>query len=117
MNILSEIRTILAPLNIPIETGVFKGEAPDRYIVLVPLNDSFPLNGDDYPLADQQEARISIFTKGNYINLKNQVTGRLLSAYFFITDRRYNGYDTETGYHQYTIDVAKNYDIEEEEEN
>ena len=117
MNILSEVKELLASLGIPIETGVFQDTAPSSYIVLVPLADSFPLNADDEPQTDEQELRISLYSKSNYLQLKNQVTARLLSHYFFITDRRYNGYDTETGYHQYTIDVAKNYDIENEEEN
>ena len=114
MNILSEVKSIIETLNIPVETGVFSDKAPDEYIVLVPLSDSFPLNADDEPQTDKQELRISIFTKGNYIRLKNRITGRLITHYFYITDRRYNGYETETGYHQYTIDVAKTYDIEED---
>ena len=114
MNILSEVKTLLETLNIPIETGVFSDKTPDEYIVLVPLADSFPLNADDEPQTDKQELRISIFTKGNYIKLKNSITGRLITHFFYITDRRYNGYETDTGYHQYTIDVAKTYDIEED---
>ena len=114
MNILSEVKSIIENLNILVETGVFSEEAPDEYVVLVPLADSYPLNADDEPQTDKQELRISIFTKGNYIRLKNKITGRLLSNYFYITDRRYNGYETDTGYHQYTIDVAKTYDIEED---
>ena len=114
MNILSEVKSLLETLNIPIETGVFTGEAPNEYIVLVPLADSFPLNADDEPQTDKQELRISIFTKGNYIKLKNSITGRLITHFFYITDRRYNGYETDIGYHQYTIDVAKTYDIEED---
>lgn len=114
MNILSELKTLLESLHIPIETGVFSGEAPDEYIVLVPLADSYPLNADDEPQADKQEVRIAIFTKNNYLRLKNQICGRLLSNFFYITDRRYNGYETDTGYHHYTIDVAKTYDIEED---
>ena len=114
MNILSEVKTLLETLNIPIETGVFSDKAPDEYIVLVPLADSFPLNADDEPQTDKQELRISIFTKSNYIKLKNSITGRLITHFFYITDRRYNGYETDTGYHQYTIDVAKTYDIEED---
>ena len=114
MNILSEIKELLGSLNIPIETGVFSEEAPSEYIVLVPLLDSYPLNADDKPQADKQEVRISLFTKGNYTRLKNQICGRLIAHYFYLTERRYNGYDADTGYHQYTIDVAKTYDIEEE---
>lgn len=114
MNILSDIKELLTPLGIPIETGVFSGTAPDSYIVLVPLADSFPLNADDMPQTDSQELRITIFSKTNYIQTKNKITAMLLSAYFYITDRRYNGYDSDTKYHQYTIDVSKNYEITEE---
>lgn len=32
---------------------------------------------------------------------------------FYITDRRYIGYETETGYHHYAIDVAQIYELEE----
>ena len=114
MNILKELTALFSELSIPVETGVFSSKAPSEYLVLVPLNDSFPYNADNYPQIDVQEVRISIFTKNNYIKLKNKITSRLLRSDFYITDRRYNGYETGTGYHQYTIDVAKQYDIEEE---
>lgn len=116
MNILSETKGLLKPLKVPIETGIFSEEAPSEYIVLIPLADTYPLNADNMPQADNQELRISIFTKGNYIGLKNKISSRLLAHHFYITDRRYNGYDTDVGYHQYTIDVAKTYEIENEEE-
>ncbi len=117
MSILSETTELLSSLNIPIETGVFSGEAPSTYIVLVPLSDSYPLNADNYPQIDRQELRISLFSKGNYLSLKNNICTRLLTHNFCITDRRYNGYDTGTGYHQYTIDVAKDYETNIEEDN
>ncbi len=114
MNILSELKSLLSDINVPIETGVFSNKAPDEYIVLVPLADSYPLNADNTPQLDQQEVRISIFTKENYIKLKNSILKKLITNFFYITDRRYNGLDTDTGYYQYTIDVAKTYDIEED---
>ena len=114
MNILKELTSLCETIKVPVETGVFSGKAPDTYVVLVPLNDSFPLNADNYPQTDVQEVRISIFTKSSYIKLKNKITAQLLGGDFYITDRRYNGFETGTGYHQYTIDVAKQYDIEEE---
>lgn len=114
MNILSELKSLLLDMNVPIETGVFSKKAPDEYIVLVPLADSYPFNADNTPQMDQQEVRISIFTKGNYIKLKNNISKKLIMNFFYITDRRYNGFDTDTGYYQYTIDVAKTYDIEED---
>lgn len=113
MNILEDINEVLKALGIPIETGVFKSEAPDTYIVLVPLEDAFPLNADNMPLTDVQEVRITLFSKGNYIKLKNRIIRKLLSRDFCVTGRRYNGYDTGAGYHQYTIDVAKNYELED----
>ena len=87
MNILSETKELLKQLKVPIETGIFSQEAPSEYIVLIPLADTYPLNADDMPQADNQELRISIFTKRNYIKLKNQITSRLLAHYFYITDR------------------------------
>lgn len=114
MNILEDLKSICDALKVPVETGAFTSKAPDTYIVLVPLNDSFPLSGDDYPLTDEQAVRISLFSKKNYISLKNKLTTRLLGESFYITDRRYNGYEAGTGYHQYTIDVAKLYDLQEE---
>ena len=114
MNILSELKSLLSDINVPIETGVFSKKAPDEYIVLIPLADSYPLNADNTPQLDQQEVRISIFTKENYIKLKNSILKNLIMNFFYITDRRYNGFDADTGYYQYTIDVAKTYDIEED---
>ena len=114
MNILEELKSILTELNVPVETGVFSNKAPSTYIVLVPIDDTYPLSGDDKPLIDQNEVRISIYTKGNYIALKNQILDKLLLSDFTITTRRFGGYESGTGYFQYTIDVAKIYDIEEE---
>ena len=113
MNILEEVHELVHGLGIRLETGVFKSETPDTYIVLVPLEDAFPLNADNMPLTDVQEVRITLFSKGNYIKLKNRIIWKLLSRDFCVTGRRYNGYDTGAGYHQYTIDVAKNYELED----
>lgn len=113
MSILEELNTNLAPLKIPIETGVFTGTVPDEYLVITPLSDTFALHADNAPGADLQEARISIFTKGSYTQLKRRVTSALLKAELTITDRRYLGFDTETGYHGYSVDVQKNYELEE----
>ena len=115
MNILEELNTLLSSLNVPIETGHFSSPAPETYIVLVPIIDRFPLSADNYPLNDVQEVRISIFSKSNYLALKKKITRLLLKNDFVITDRRYNGFESGTGYHQLTIDVAKVYDIDLEE--
>ena len=114
MNILKDLTTLITSMNVSVETGIFSSKAPDTYIVLTPLNDSFPLNADNSPLTDEQSVRINIFSKNNYIKIKNKLIRLLLENDFTITDRRYNGFETGSGYHQYTIDVAKLYDLEEE---
>ena len=72
-----------------------------------------PQHADNYPLNEVQEARLSLFDKGGYTEIKNQIVRALLNADFTITDRRYIDHEDDTGYHHYAIDVAKNYDLEE----
>jgi hypothetical protein len=113
MSLLEELKATLTPLGIPIETGVFTDTAPDKYIVVVPLADTFDIHADNSPGVDIQEARLSLYCKGNYTKDKNRIVRSLLDADFTITDRRYIGYETETGYFHYAVDVAKFYEMEE----
>ncbi|AOV98930.1 hypothetical protein [Dehalococcoides mccartyi] len=112
MSLLEELNTLLSPL-VPVETGVFSKSAPDRYVVITPLADTFELYSDDSPRNESQEARLSLFDKGSYTSVKNHIVRALLSAEFIITDRRYVGHEDDTGYHHYAIDVAKIYELEE----
>ena len=112
MSLLSELNTIISPL-VPLETGVFSDPAPDKYAVITPMVDTFELYTDDKPRHEIQEARISLFDKGSYTALKNQIVRILLDADFIITDRRYIGHEDDTGYFHYAIDVAKNYELED----
>lgn len=113
MSLLSELNTLLSGCGLPVETGVFSDKAPDAYLVITPLSDSFELHADNQPGMDVQEARLSLYSKGSYSNAKNAIVRALLSADFYITDRRYIGFETDTGYHHYAIDVAKSYTWEE----
>ena len=113
MSVLADIQTALSTLDIPIETGVFSDAAPAKYIVVVPIVDTFDLHADNAPGIDVQEARLSLYAQGNYMADKNAIVKTLLGADFTITDRRYIGYETETGYHHYAVDVAKHYEMEE----
>ena len=113
MSILSETKELLDSFELPIATGVYKGTATDTYIVFVPLSDNFELHADNAPKAEVQELRISIFAKENYRKLANQIVKKLLNAEFTITDRRYIGYETETDYFHYVVEIAKNYELEE----
>lgn len=111
--LLTVLTNLIGGLNIPLETGVFKGKAPDRYIVLTPLSDTLELFANNRPGAEIQEVRISLFDKGNYLKTKNQLTRSLLNSDITITDRRFIGHEDNTGYYHYAIDVAKNYELED----
>ena len=113
MSVLADLQGTLAELGIPIETGVFTDKAPAQYMVVVPMADTFELHADNIPTGETQEARISIFTQGSYTKAKNAVVKALLRDEFTITDRQYIGYENETGYHHYNVDVAKYYELEE----
>ncbi len=111
MSLLEELNLLLA-LVLPVETGVFSGTPPDEYLVITPLIDTFEVFADNRPRHEVQEARLSLFVKGNYTARKNQVVAALLDAGFTITDRVYIGHEDDTGFHHYAIDVAKEYELE-----
>ena len=113
MSLLNELTAIAGQLALPVETGIFSDVAPKEYLVLTPLTDLLELHADNAPGGEVQEVRLTLYVKGNYTKLKNAISRALLRAEITITDRRYNGHDNDTGYHQYTIDAAKYYELEE----
>jgi hypothetical protein len=110
-SILRDLKDTLAKADIPIETGIFSQEVPEEYLVLTPMNELFGLYADNLPQAETQEVRISLFTRKNYIKKKNQIVNLLLKGDFTITDRRYIGYEEDTGFHHFVIDVEKEYEV------
>ena len=111
MSVLRELNTLLDTLGVPVETGVFKGKAPDEYVVITPMSDTFAAFADNSPQFETQEARLSLFSKNNYQKRKNQIVKALLEAEITVTDRRYIGFETDSLYHSYGIDVAKEYPV------
>ena len=112
MSVLVELNGLIAGLGISVETGVFSGIAPDEYVVITPLADTFELFADNLPEFETQEARLSIYAKGNYLALKNKIIGALLAGDFTITNRQYIGHEDDTKYHHYAIDAEKIYPIQ-----
>ena len=110
--ILEQLNDLFSNLSIPVETGEFSDSAPDTYSVLTPLTDRFEIYGDNLPLIDVNEVRISLFTKGNYLETKRQLTQALFQADFTITDRLFVGFEKDTKYFHLAIDVAKHYEME-----
>ena len=113
MSLLSELKIVIEAVGLPVETGVFSDEPPDEYVVVTPLADTYELHADNLPEYEIQEARLSLFSRGNYLKRKRQLSKALLAADFTITDRRYIGHEDDTGYHHYAIDVAKLFRLEE----
>ena len=113
MSLLADLKFIADQIGLPVETGVFTGVAPTEYLVLTPLTDTFDIHADNDPGVDVQEVRISLFSKGSYTKQKNSLIRAILAADLTITERRYVGHDDDTGYHNYAIDVAHYYEMEE----
>ena len=113
MSLLADLNAIASKLDIAVETGVFTDTPPNEYLVLTPLVDTFDLHADNAPGTDIQEVRLSLFTKGSYTKWKNAIVRALLAADITITDRRYVGHEDDSGYHNYAIDVANYYEMEE----
>ncbi len=112
MSLLAELNALAEGIGIPVETGVFTGTAPDEYLILTPLADSFTLHADNRPQFDVQEVRISLYAKGSYMERKDQIVRALLAVGIGITDRRFISREDDTGYFHYAIDVAKSYEME-----
>lgn len=110
-SILKDVQAVLQQTGLPIETGIFSKKVPEEYLVITPMTDTFELYADNLPQHEIQEARLSLFTKRNYMARKNETVGLLLAAGFTITDRRYIGLESDTGFHHFAIDVAKEYTI------
>lgn len=62
---------------------------------------------------DISSVRISLYTKGNYLSLKNSIVKALINDGYTLTNRQYIGYETEIMYHHYNIDVENYYETEE----
>ena len=109
MSMLEELNMIVTSAGLPVETGVFSTVAPDAYVVITPISEHFELFSDDAPGMNIEEARLSLFSKGNYGAKKRLLVRLLLSAEFLVSERRYIGMEEDTGYHHFAIDVAKEY--------
>ena len=108
-----ELQTLVSDISHQVKTPVSNLKmATDTYLVLTPMSDGFELHANNAPGCETQEVRLSLFTKGSYTKLKNALVRTLLGADFYITDRRYIGFETDTGYHHYAIDVAQIYELE-----
>lgn len=96
MMLLEKLISLFSQLDVPIETGIFSGQAPEQYIVLIPVTSTYELYADNLPKQDIEEVRISIYSKSNYLSIKRNLEKLLLVNGLTITERRYNGYEKES---------------------
>jgi len=106
MNITSQLDALITGLGLPVETCKFSGKAPDEYVVVTPLADTFALHCDNRPEYETQEARLSLYCKKNYQATKRRLAKALLDAGFTITLRQHLGREDDTGYFHHVTDVA-----------
>lgn len=114
MSLLKDLMTLIGPLGIPVETGVFTEQPPDEYLIITPMSDRLDFYADNQAHTIIEEARLSLFSKKNYLERKKQLTKALLTGGITITDRQYIGFENDTKYHHYVIDVLKEYEMEDE---
>ena len=114
MSLLTDLNNILKPIGVPVETGVFSDIPPEEYLVITPMYDRLEFFANDEPQTEISEARISIFTKKNYIKRNKEITRALQVGGMTITDRQYVGYENDTKFHHYAIDLMREYETEED---
>lgn len=105
--LLEQLSRMAQKLELPYAVGLYaQTPAPDSYLVFTPLTDSLGVFADNQPGIEVEEVRIALFTKTNYLGLRNQLTRALIDAGLTVTARRYIGYEADTGFHHYSIDVS-----------
>lgn len=115
-NIMLDLKAALADLGACFEAGVWTDDTlPDCYIVISPTGDTFEPGDDEYYCATE-EARIYIYMRGSISTsvyaFKDRVVAALMKADFFaVSDSRYDGFDSETHYHVWSVLAAKEYMI------
>lgn len=109
MSIYELIKNTLLPLNIPVTINQNADKSASKYVTLIPLYDGFEVYADNKPVIDIKEVELAIYTKGNYLELVEQITRLLIEAGFTITNRKYIEYEEDTKLHHYVIDVAMEY--------
>jgi hypothetical protein len=122
-DIISEAGAVINTLEIfsvmgahdPPEGGDVGGGNRDEFVVIIPLADVLNDYSDDEPRSEVQEARLSLFCRGDFTPLRNKLSRALLRAGFDITDRHYVGWERSTHYRHYVIDIAKTYDFDQNE--
>lgn len=105
--LLETLTRICGSLSLPVSVGNHAATpAPDAFVVLTPLAETFELFAGDVPGAEVIEVRANIFTKTDYQPVAQALTTELLEAGVTITGRCYIGFEEDTKYHHWAVDAA-----------
>lgn len=108
--LLERVTGVADRLGLPIAVGLYTDSpAPATYLVATPIADVFDVFADNTPGVEIEEVRLAVFTTANYLPIRDQLTKALLDAGLTLTARRYVGFEADTGYHHYAIDVASHH--------
>ena len=111
--LLEQAKTLCAGLGLPFQTSLYpKAPQPGTCVVAPPLADVFDVFADNQPRAEGETVRLSLFTTGNYLGLRDRFTKALITAGITVTARRYVGLEDDTGYHHYALDVETHHTFE-----
>lgn len=115
MSLLSAITAILnSSTEISFATGEFETGVTNRladsddYIAVIP-QETLIEYADDAPLREIQNARIIIYSAGDWVIPEYAIVRACLAAGLYVTARTYGGYSDEDHRHVFNIDVAQSY--------
>ena len=105
--LLETLTRICKALSLPVSVGNHASTpAPDIFVVLTPLAETFELFAGNVPGAEVIEVRASVFTKTDYQPVAQALVAELLEAGVTVTGRRYVGFEDDTKYHHWAVDTA-----------
>lgn len=112
MPLLELVTHIAREHGIPCVTGVWTdAPAPASYLALTPIADVLEVYGDNAPGIEVEHVRASLYTRNNYLQLRNQLTNAFLQAGITVEARTYVGVEADTGFHHYAFDLATHHTI------
>ena len=106
-SLLETLTRICVDLGLPVSVGNHAASpAPETYVVLTPLAETFEVFADELPGAEVIQVRASLFTKTDHQHVSRALTNELLAEGVTITGRRYVGFEDDTKYHHGAVDAA-----------
>lgn len=110
--LLEQLTALCKKLNLPSATGAFNASpAPEQFAVLTPIADVYDLHAANEPGVEVEHVRLSVYSKGNYLHLRDLISHALLQTGITVEARTYVGFEADTGFHHYAIDCATHHTL------